>query len=171
MWQLIRLRISNFLGAFANNGQPLSFSTSIYQPSSLNFNGWVVIDTLLIRLNTSFTPSGVFGDGKGTNGIGYDVGVCVEVFEPWVVETYNGTASTSTPRTNGIVAPGSKIHDTGGNSDDRALLAGGYAVAAINATGKDNVFIGVQKNARNVLLKVGPFQDSRNPSLMGLSIF
>jgi len=140
-------------GTYPNNGQPLSFSSVVIQPSSLSFNGWVTIDTALIRLNTSFTPLGLFGGGKDNNGIGYDAVVCVEVFEPWVVETYNGTASTSVPRTNGIVGPGLALHDAGENLDDQALLSAGRAAKGLNATGKDDVFKGVQRNARNILLK------------------
>ncbi|KDQ15154.1 hypothetical protein BOTBODRAFT_304314 [Botryobasidium botryosum FD-172 SS1] len=140
-------------GAYPNNGQPLSFSTVVIQPSSLSFNGWVTIDTILIRLNTSFTPLGVFGGGQDSNGIGYDAMVCVEAFEPWVLETYNGTASTSVPRTNGIVGPGLALHDAGWNADDRALLSAGLAAKGLNATGKDEVFRGVQGNARSILLK------------------
>ncbi|KDQ12525.1 hypothetical protein BOTBODRAFT_34491 [Botryobasidium botryosum FD-172 SS1] len=141
-------------GAFPNNGQPLSFSSTILQPSSLpeDYNGWVNIDILLVRLNTSFVPSGAFAGGKSATGIGYDAAVCVELFTPWVAETYNGTAATSVPRTNGIVSPGGMVIGAGQRDSDKALINGGVR-QGLSASGKENVFTGMQANARNLLLK------------------
>jgi hypothetical protein len=64
---------------------------------------------VLIRLNTTFAPQGSFPilgepilDQNGTaTYIGYDAAVCIEVFDPWIVEVYNGTAGS--PTTLGIV--------------------------------------------------------------------
>lgn len=59
---------------------------------------------VLIRLNTTFTPQGIFpvlsdnkpdADGNST-WIGYDAAVCIEMFEPWVVDVYNGTLGALT---------------------------------------------------------------------------
>ena len=53
-----------------------------------------------MRVNTTYTPGGTFpiyGDPVlNANGvetqIGYDAAVCLEVYEPWIVEIFNGTA-------------------------------------------------------------------------------
>jgi len=60
-------------------------------------NGWVGLETVLVRLNNSFVPSGQFpvfseipetdAAGRETR-IGYDVAVCVELYEPWVIEVF-----------------------------------------------------------------------------------
>lgn len=146
-------------GSFPNNGQSLSFTSQILQPAVLPFNGWVNIDIVLIRLApSSVSPQAQFGGGKSAAGVGYDVGVCVEVFEPWVAETYNGTAALSVPRTNGIVSPGGMVIGAGDKEGDKELLQGGRGVVVgLNATGKENVFRGAQANARNLLSKVCVF--------------
>ena len=72
--------------------------------------GWVSLEHVLIRLNTTYTPNGTFpvlsaqsipdGAGKPTY-IGYDAAVCLQLFEPWVVEVYNSTTGLSTVRITG----------------------------------------------------------------------
>lgn len=61
--------------------------------------GWTTIETTLVRLNTSYVPSGkfpVYGpptpdiNGSETR-IGYDVAICLERYEPWIIETYNSS--------------------------------------------------------------------------------
>jgi hypothetical protein len=41
--------------------------------------------------------------------IGYDAAVCLELFEPWVVEVYNST--TGVPSSMKLVGPGSRVED------------------------------------------------------------
>ncbi|KAG6901638.1 hypothetical protein C0995_009739 [Termitomyces sp. Mi166 len=74
--------------------------------------GWVSIEEVLVRLNTSYTPNGTFArksdqsilDDEGNpTWIGYDAAICVELFEPWIVEIYNST--TGLPSTLRIVEP------------------------------------------------------------------
>ena len=72
--------------------------------------GWVSLEHVLIRLNTTYTPNGTFPvlsaqsipdiAGKPTY-IGYDAAVCLQLFEPWVVEVYNSTTGPSTVRITG----------------------------------------------------------------------
>jgi len=60
-------------------------------------NGWKSLEIVLVRLNNSFVPSGQFpvfnevpetdAAGRETR-IGYDAAVCVELYEPWVVEVF-----------------------------------------------------------------------------------
>jgi len=71
---------------------------------------WTTVETVLIRLNTSFTPVGRFPvySKKSANGvetkIGYDAAVCVEKYEPWIIEAYN--TSVGSPTTLRIVEKG-----------------------------------------------------------------
>lgn len=62
--------------------------------------GWISVEQVLVRLNSSFTPEGKFlrlsgmsePDENGTaTYVGYDAAVCLELFEPWVLETYNSS--------------------------------------------------------------------------------
>lgn len=55
---------------------------------------------MLVRLNTTYAVNGTFGvlgetsvpdkDGRATF-VGYDAVVCLEFYEPWVLEVYNST--------------------------------------------------------------------------------
>lgn len=73
---------------------------------------------MLVRLNTTYTPEGKFlqyselnvpdENGTATN-IGYDSAVCLELFEPWVLETYN--TSVGFPTSLRIVDKGPVILD------------------------------------------------------------
>ena len=71
----------------------------------------------LIRLNDTFAPNGIFGI-KGSaiadsshhpTSIGYDAAVCVEVYEPYVLEAHN--SSIASPNTMGIVEKASYLSD------------------------------------------------------------
>ena len=76
--------------------------------------GWISLEHILIRLNTTYTPNGTFPvlsaqsipdtvTGNPTY-IGYDAVVCLQLFEPWVVEMYNSTTGPSTFRITGKAA-------------------------------------------------------------------
>ena len=75
------------------------------------------MEAILVRLNTSFAPDGTFGT-KGesipdVNGIatfiGYDAVVCLELYEPWVLEVYNSTVGF--PSSMRIVDKAEEIND------------------------------------------------------------
>lgn len=69
--------------------------------------GWISLEQVLVRLNTTYAPNGIFpvlgaqnlpdATGEPTH-IGYDAVVCLQLFEPWVVEVYNSTTGPSTVR-------------------------------------------------------------------------
>ncbi|KNZ77671.1 hypothetical protein J132_04490 [Termitomyces sp. J132] len=101
--------------AFYNNGVGHSFFS---RPVSMGADGkgWISIEEVLVRLNTSYTPNGTFArksnqsipDAQGNpTWIGYDAAICVELFEPWIVEVYNST--TGLPSTLRIVEPGNVV--------------------------------------------------------------
>ena len=76
------------------------------------------MENILVRLNTSYAPNGTFAikgdqsvpdeDGHPTF-IGYDAAVCLELYEPWVLEVYN--SSVSFPSSMRIVDNGTEIKD------------------------------------------------------------
>ena len=79
--------------------------------------GFITVESSLVRLNTSFAPNGTFGikgnsrpdkDGIATF-IGYDAAVCLELYEPWVLEVYN--ASVGLPSSMRILDKAAEIKD------------------------------------------------------------
>jgi hypothetical protein len=76
------------------------------------------MENILVRLNTTFAPQGTFGtqidssmpdkDGLATF-IGYDAAVCLELYEPWIVEVYNN--SVGFPSSMQIVDKAAEIKD------------------------------------------------------------
>ncbi|KAJ7727962.1 hypothetical protein B0H16DRAFT_1894322 [Mycena metata] len=100
---------------FSDNGVAHSFK-SVPISMGADGNGFVSIEILLVRLNTTNTPNGTFlthsdipvPDITGKNTfIGYDAAVCLELYEPWVLETYNN--SIGVPITMRIVNKGNTI--------------------------------------------------------------
>ncbi|KAJ7179570.1 hypothetical protein C8R46DRAFT_644193 [Mycena filopes] len=100
---------------FSDNGVAHSFK-SVPISMGEDGNGFISIETLLVRLNTTNTPNGTFlthsdipvPDVTGQNTfIGLDAAVCLELYEPWVVETYNN--SIGVPTTMRIVSKGNTI--------------------------------------------------------------
>ena len=80
-------------------------------------NGFITVENILVRLNNSYAPNGTFGvegisvpDVNGTaTFIGYDAAVCLELYEPWVLEVYN--SSVGFPNSMRIVDKAAKIMD------------------------------------------------------------
>jgi len=105
----------------------------------------MTLETTVIRLNTSLTPSGRFPvywneSSLGFEGVrlGYDAAVCVQSYEPWIIESYN----TSTGSSYAL-----QIVEKQNNSDSTSLLPSGTIQGTqientryLNATGKDLVF-------------------------------
>jgi len=80
--------------------------------------GFITIEHVLVRLNTSYAPAGNFlrtsdssvpdKDGKPSF-IGYDAAVCLQLFEPWILETYNSTIGL--PSSVRLVGHGNIVRD------------------------------------------------------------
>ncbi|KAK7061328.1 hypothetical protein R3P38DRAFT_3489065, partial [Favolaschia claudopus] len=103
---------------FFDNGVSVSFKST---PVSMGDDGkgFVSIESLLVRLNTTYAPNGTFlthnevgvPDVTGqTTFIAQDAAVCLELYEPWVVETYNN--SIGVPTSLQIVNKGNTIVDS-----------------------------------------------------------
>ncbi|KAG6867487.1 hypothetical protein C0993_002216 [Termitomyces sp. T159_Od127] len=99
--------------AFYHNGVAHSFFSRPV-PMGQDGKGCISIEEVLVRLNTTYTPNGTFalksdesipGAQGNPTWISYDAAICVELFEPWIVEVYNST--TGLPQTLRIVQRGS----------------------------------------------------------------
>lgn len=108
-------------------------------------NGWVGTETVLVRLNNSYTHTANFPvwgadaivDASGfSSRIGYDAVVCVEVYEPWILDIYN--SSLGVPTTMAIV---DKSASTDFETDygKKGPRLDSY-VRALNSTGKDSAY-------------------------------
>jgi len=114
-------------------------------PISESRNGWVGIDVVLVRLNNSYAPNAKFPvwsadpieDASGfSSRIGYDAAICLQMYEPWIVQIYN--SSLGVPTTMNIVG---KSASTDFETDDgnRGPRLDSYT-RALNSTGKARAF-------------------------------
>lgn len=140
-----------------NNGVAHSFhSRTVLDSTNDPSQGWTTVETTLVRLNTSHTPSGIFPVyGPPTpdiNGIetriGYDVAVCVERYEPWVVETYN--SSVGSPTALGIVNFGGIIPYGTQKMQGKPVMDS----RALNSSYKNPAFYVAHDNSVNQMVKV-----------------
>jgi len=92
---------------FWDNGAAHSFH-SLTPIMGESGNGWVGTETVLVRLNNSYAPNANFPvwseesieDASGfSSRIGYDAVVCVEMYEPWIVQIYNSSLGVPTTMT------------------------------------------------------------------------
>jgi len=108
-------------------------------------NGWIEIETVLVRLNNSYAPNASFPvwsadpieDASGfSSRIGYDAVVCMEMCEPWIMQIYN--SSFGIPTTMAIVG---KSGTTDFETDDgnRGPHLDSYT-RALNSTGKNRAY-------------------------------
>jgi len=114
--------------------------------------GWTTVETVVIRLDTGSAPSGRFPVSLNQtlpnsdwiwSVVGYDAAVCVQKYEPWIIETYN-TSIGSPPYAFGIVK-----NENSGTSLSR--IRGPSIVGStryLNITGKDPAF----NRARSIAL-------------------
>ncbi|KDQ11824.1 hypothetical protein BOTBODRAFT_447914 [Botryobasidium botryosum FD-172 SS1] len=72
-------------------------------------DGWKLVDVHLARVDRAYASNGSFPASAAVNGsqIGYDVVVCLEVVEPWILQAYNYTGSA--PYTTDYITPGASI--------------------------------------------------------------
>lgn len=132
------------LAGFWDNGVAHSFH-SLTPIKGEAGNGWVATEIVLVRLNDSYVKAASFPvysedsivDASGYNSrIGYDAVVCVEMYEPWIVEIYN--SSLGVPTTMRIV---SKSSSTDYETDDERIgLHLDSYTRALNSTGKDAAY-------------------------------
>ena len=140
-----------------DNGVAHSFQTRTIL-DAIGDQGWVTVETVLIRLNTTYTPSGRFPvysnesvpDANGVQTrIGYDAAVCVQKYEPWIIEAYNTTIGS--PSALRIV---DKVYD-GTSSLPSGHIRGDPIVGTrnLNTTGKSPAFYVAHDNSINQMVK------------------
>ncbi|KAJ7122886.1 hypothetical protein C8R44DRAFT_156846 [Mycena epipterygia] len=148
---------------FSDNGVAHSFK-SVPVSLGADGNGFVSIETLLVRLNTTYAPNGTFlthsdlsvpdVNGKSTF-IGFDAAVCLELYEPWVLETYNN--SIGVPTTTRIVNKGNTIIDANTTQfqekNIRAPLTDPALKRYLNSTNLLPVYDVAHGNSANQILK------------------
>jgi len=134
-------------------------------PQVADNQGWVTIETVFIQLNTSLTPSGRFPAywteslPKGVElRLGYDAAVCVQKYEPWVIETYNSSTGSSFA-----------LRVIGKQNDITPLSPSGTIRGAqientryLNATGKDFVFSTAHNNSVDRFWEANNYQGRRS---------
>jgi len=128
-----------------DNGEGVSLDSIEFNPDQTDNNGWTTVETVVIRFNTGYTPSGHFPVYSNQSDlithwtrdeVGYDAAVCVQKYEPWIIESYN-TLITS-PSTLRIVEKGD-----GGTPVSPSGKIRGTPISNtryLNATGKQFAF-------------------------------
>lgn len=141
---------------WVGNGVAHNFHTrTILDTGAISDQGWTTVETVAIRLNTSLTPRGrfpVYSNAPGANGvearIGYDAAVCVERYEPWIVEAY--TTSVGFPTILRLVEKG-----YGNTSLPSGKIQGDPIPQTryLNTTRKNPAFYVAHDNGINQMLK------------------
>jgi len=138
------------------NGEGVTFNSKDVDP--VGDQERTTVETVLLRFQTDYTPSGSFPIsvkmlvrtfGLTPRSVGYDAAVCVQKYEPWIVETYN--TSIVSPSTFRIVEKGngSNSSSPSGNIRGTPIASTGY----LNATGKEPAFAVAHANSINQMVK------------------
>jgi len=144
------------------DGEIISFNSKDVDP--VGDQAWTTVKTVLLRLNTNYTLSGRFPvlvEDFSARMMGYDAAVCVQKYEPWIVETYN--TSIVSPSTFRIVEKGngSNSSSQSGNIRGAPIANTGY----LNTTGKGPAFTVAHRNSINQMLKDSGRDPNRVPTL------
>ncbi|KAK0467718.1 uncharacterized protein EV420DRAFT_1742822 [Desarmillaria tabescens] len=149
---------------FSDNGVAHSLKSDPVTMGDEGF-GWISIEWVLVRLNTTYSPSGTFAtysdesvlDANGTETrIGYDAAVCLELYEPYIVETYNST--TGVPSSTGIISQSKEIMDSsaqGAPEEKRTgnAVTGPNVKRQLNSTELKDVYETLHGNSVNQMIK------------------
>ena len=134
----------------SDDGVGVSLDSSIDES---NPAGLWVIETVIIRFRITFTPYGLYpvhvsrkwsSDPEvGTAKFGYDAAVCLQKYEPWIIETYN--TSMTSPSALRVVGKGdgSTLLSPSGNIRGTSLAGTRY----LNTTNKLPTFFGALSNS------------------------
>ncbi|KAE8190427.1 hypothetical protein CF336_g5309, partial [Tilletia laevis] len=117
--------------------------------------GWVQLEVVLIRLNTTLAgPRAEFGMTANVYGhdwefgeVGFDVGICVERFDPYMVEVYQGRSVQS------LRIISQTADSSSGTGLLRSSLVSAGSAMNLSSQGKNAAFTVAHENARNALLK------------------
>ncbi|CAD6886372.1 unnamed protein product, partial [Tilletia laevis] len=136
--------------------------------------GWVWLEVILIRLNQTLAgPGAHFGmvanvsDQEGRFGnVGFDIGLCVERCDPYVVEVYQGLNSV---RSASIVRQADNL--TLDSGQPRSSLVSAEMTSNLSSKGKFVAYEIAHESARNALIKDNGRDHPwvPNPTLMSVS--
>ncbi|KAK0237139.1 hypothetical protein EDD85DRAFT_771192 [Armillaria nabsnona] len=122
--------------------------------------GWISIEWVLVRLNTTYSRDGTFAiysdeyvldkNGRET-WIGYDAAVCLELYEPYIVETYNST--TGVPSSTGIISQDKEITDSSDEKRTGNTVTGSTIKRQLNSTELHYVYETLHGNSVNQMIK------------------
>ncbi|KAK0231351.1 hypothetical protein IW262DRAFT_1262876 [Armillaria fumosa] len=149
---------------FSDNGVAHSFFSKPVTSGDEGF-GWISIEWVLVRLNTTYSPNGTFAaystesvlDANGTETrIGYDAAVCLELYEPYIVETYNST--TGLPSSTDVISQNKEITDSsaqGAPEEKRTgkAVTGPNVKRQLNSTRLQDVYDILHGNSVNQMVK------------------
>ncbi|KAF4602489.1 hypothetical protein EYR40_005698 [Pleurotus pulmonarius] len=142
-------------------GEDLPFTIYYSSPLSMGEDGggFISLEFVLVRLNTAFTPQGKFpvlsndtiSNADGTESrIGYDAALCLELFEPWVVEAYN--SSTGITASTRIINKASTTTDSlSGESNIGTTISG--IKRQLNSSALWPAYVVAHQNSVNKLVK------------------
>lgn len=125
-------------------------------------NGWTTIEVVSTRINNTYTPSGSFplyGDpipdatGASTR-VGYDAAVCVEAYEPWIIESINSTMTGITPSSSRVVRSGAGFPSALDSEGGVALSRLQNVSRNIDSMGKATAYSAAHDNSINQMIKV-----------------
>ncbi|KAK0191490.1 hypothetical protein F5146DRAFT_1048998 [Armillaria mellea] len=146
-----------FTAYFSDNGVAHSLLSKPVTSGDEGF-GWISIEWVLVRLNTTYSPSGTFAaystesvlDANGTETrIGYDAAVCLELYEPYIVETYNST--TGLPSSTGVISQNKEITDSSAQGAPEEKRTG--KARQLNSTRLQDVYDVLHGNSVNQMVK------------------
>jgi len=155
----LTLFMSHSRSAAAWHHSVFSATFDSIMPPITGVQAWTIVDIVLVRLNTSLTPSGKFPvysdtppqgyDWPGTR-LGFDAAVCVQRYEPWILEAYNAT--TGPPHALGIIG---KVNTSVSVSPSGSIRGARIAnTGYLNTTGKEIVIEAAHINSVYRMLDV-----------------
>ncbi|CAA7269011.1 unnamed protein product [Cyclocybe aegerita] len=122
--------------------------------------GFVTVENILVRLNTTYAPHGKFDvlgpypllneDGNMTY-IGYDAAVCVELYEPWVLEVYN--SSSGAPATMRIRDAMATLRDLEGEDMKGERITDPLVSRGLNSSHMWSAYVAGHQNSVNQIIK------------------
>ena len=122
-------------------------------PDTTGNQGWTIVEAVSIRLRTDFTPSGRFPVYSNKLfpsteiRVGFDAVVCLQKYEPWIIEAYN--TSTGSVFTLQIVGKGDGSTSLSPSGGIRGPLI--ENTRYLNTMGKDHAFTTAYSNSLRLM--------------------
>jgi len=151
-------------------GPAISFRSA--RPDTVGNQGWTVVEVVFIQLTTNSTPSGHFPTYSNISmpnatgalvdtEVGFDAAVCLQRYDPWIIEAYNSSTASSP-------AFALRIFDKGNNDTLLSPRLGSIRgprfpnTRYLNTTGKDTVFSLAHQNGLDQMYSANNDQYNRS---------